>query len=1462
MSDIHIEQYGFDFLNTLSQKIGDLSGFIPMCRELIQNADDEKCEWISFEFNEDSLVVRNPSRFVEEDWKNIRTIGSEGKREDARKTGRFGIGFVSVFQICDHPEIYSNGLKMTICPENQTTQTEECDFKKETEFKLKWAFKQSEVRKGLKKPIIQTAELSDFQNDLIKHISEHMLFLRHVRRIEVTTTDRQKFFGLREDNPEEHTRAIRVKQVVDDEIKTLEESWWMVFDYPEKDDVYISGILRNGSVAVAFPLIIESTEGYNGSLYTTLPTRTHTDMPISINGDFAVKSDRMTIIDEGNLEEVNWNRKLVHKIADLYVSGMLEARNLIEDQQYAHLLPSDNYSNPNCPLLEEIPQKFVEVAINEEIVPTADSEQKWKRPEASRLLSRKTDEYLYDSLAGLNASLVIPELLGRWNFLRTCLGISTFSLTDLCALFKEIGVDAPITKNDLPQSLLEDTHQEALWKFIDQGLGAKPDQNSIDIAKELPLCPTESGYFCHFKDVYVIPESLIEALPVIRTDFLRVENSFLKNHSGICDKLCCNLPWDYFIEVLAEKTGKEILATGQSGGVDLGSLYNFISDYEDYIKQDEETAKEIAKLQIYPTKGCKDLHSLNDLFLPGNFDDPLGLDILIDIKGIPDRVIGTFKLLGLKELSLIDYAKRVVPSYFDNFEESLDEDHRVKLLLLIKRRSSELDDCPEVFEILKTKKCIFGADGKYYEPSEVYIDFDGLQEVFEAFPTPCPVYGNLREDESLKQFFIKIGVNSKPQMNHLVQEIRNLTAKSFEEGVAKIETVFYYIANNINKLDENEIKTLRHLQSIEWLPVENDDKYELPSNLFLRSQAKLVGRQADILRFTREAAMTSLFRETIGLKSQPDADILIMNLQDLRSRNEPADINIYRVLNDLCNRLEPKHTHVLKEEPMLYLGEGIGFVHGYKTLWVDSHFPGYRYTLSEKLKEYRVLLFEVMGAKDQIEDGDYVEILGEIVYKDEYRLSHLEVSEDDKKLIMMIYAHLSELFQEVDDCEEEFAEWIKKCKVLDAVLCRSGQLKKSKHCFFADKDWLIKIFEKKIKDLLVDNDSQTRPFLEALGVRSLSTSAYARDFTEPSNIETSLLQNILRSSKRKKEFRRIIETFKHQDSTFKWYLDSILNTEIYECDNLEVEYALEIDGRELVANIREVDSYFDDQTLTLYLARTLDNKLKRLEVSRQLAGILCPELDAASLASPIAYVLNPDRSDEQIHKILSCLGMDEIDESPIPLPVDGPKAEADTILDENDEEEKGAQEGESSPGDGGTAGVRGTTGGSRRSCSPISPITQPTAEEVAGNRKDYFKKKAKYYADRDNFENNDNGDGFDDERKPLTPEELEDHKKQVMVFYNRQIREITRRLDRFNSGEENYDIYSSEWDNISKEVRARDGNMCRRCGVSEQEIKSNGSRLTVHHIIPRKKGGSNWPSNLISLCITCHREVENAPELL
>lgn len=56
------------------------------------------------------------------------------------------------------------------------------------------------------------------------------------------------------------------------------------------------------------------------------------------------------------------------------------------------------------------------------------------------------------------------------------------------------------------------------------------------------------------------------------------------------------------------------------------------------------------------------------------------------------------------------------------------------------------------------------------------------------------------------------------------------------------------------------------------------------------------------------------------------------------------------------------------------------------------------------------------------------------------------------------------------------------------------------------------------------------------------------------------------------------------------------------------------------------------------------------------------------------------------------------------------------------------------------------------------------------------------------------------------------------------------------------------WNRLSKKVAMRDGYRCQRCG--------SRNRLSVHHIKPRKHGGSNELRNLITLCQGCHNYVE------
>ena len=64
--------------------------------------------------------------------------------------------------------------------------------------------------------------------------------------------------------------------------------------------------------------------------------------------------------------------------------------------------------------------------------------------------------------------------------------------------------------------------------------------------------------------------------------------------------------------------------------------------------------------------------------------------------------------------------------------------------------------------------------------------------------------------------------------------------------------------------------------------------------------------------------------------------------------------------------------------------------------------------------------------------------------------------------------------------------------------------------------------------------------------------------------------------------------------------------------------------------------------------------------------------------------------------------------------------------------------------------------------------------------------------------------------------------------------------------------YGKAWDALTKQIRERDGNHCRSCGIAGE--------LEVHHIIPFRKfadaNEANQSDNLISLCPRCHHLAE------
>ena len=66
---------------------------------------------------------------------------------------------------------------------------------------------------------------------------------------------------------------------------------------------------------------------------------------------------------------------------------------------------------------------------------------------------------------------------------------------------------------------------------------------------------------------------------------------------------------------------------------------------------------------------------------------------------------------------------------------------------------------------------------------------------------------------------------------------------------------------------------------------------------------------------------------------------------------------------------------------------------------------------------------------------------------------------------------------------------------------------------------------------------------------------------------------------------------------------------------------------------------------------------------------------------------------------------------------------------------------------------------------------------------------------------------------------------------------------------------TEDWDKIRKKALERAGYRCKKCG-------SDSQRLHVHHIKPRKDGGSDEMDNLKVLCPDCHADEHDAEACL
>ena len=307
------QEYGTKVVNygrLIASLYGDRTHFI---FELLQNAEDalralapdrQGSKAVSFDLTKHNLRVGHFGRpFDEADVRGICDIGESVKADDLTAIGRFGIGFKSVYNITDRPEIHSGlehfAIEHYVLPEAIPTIDTNMD---ETVFLL---------------PLKPTEESAydDVATGLSRLGASSLLFLRQIDEVQWCIDDGRSGHYLRESTRVD--QDIRHVTVIGQMFGNSDVSTdWLVFSRGlTRDDVS-----PTGHVEIAFLLDPDqqNIQPISGSpLVVFFPTTLETHLGFLMQGPYQTTPSRDNVP-----PHVPWNKHLVEETSILLIEAL------------------------------------------------------------------------------------------------------------------------------------------------------------------------------------------------------------------------------------------------------------------------------------------------------------------------------------------------------------------------------------------------------------------------------------------------------------------------------------------------------------------------------------------------------------------------------------------------------------------------------------------------------------------------------------------------------------------------------------------------------------------------------------------------------------------------------------------------------------------------------------------------------------------------------------------------------------------------------------------------------------------------------------------------------------------------------------------------------------------------------------------------------------------------------------
>lgn len=1113
--------YTANLLGNIRSHLAGLQGYDVMALELIQNADDAKADSVVFDITDRGLFVINSGKFTycgdlhtrpcsliasstySCDYHRIADVGSGGKLSRGENIGRFGIGFVSTYQVTDHPEIRSSGVKLTLHPEEGRWFIEPFEQAEGTTFFLPWADDpNTEARLALGVSHVSATHIDQLVEDFQKVLRKSLLFLRHVRTAEVRRNGELLFAcDLDRGDGSDLIVSFRPSGEVEQwhilRADVAEAAARLYASHPRLEAL-------DRSTKISIGLRIDPEPLAEGVLYAFLPTEQSTGLPMHINADFFPESDRKAVIFAGHQHEQAWNEMLIDGAAGELARDPEGLRAMLGDVRLWQIIArafelSKPSNHPTC--FKRFWERLKVTGSHAKIALAQDGSV--LSPSGVFLPRGPLTSHQAKTLLEVGGRSVTEDLRPFHTAINQ-MGAPILTFDRLVGLLQQAMAQLVPGEVQVEAERLESFYRP-LWSMINDLMPDAANQTpainpGIQRLLTIPIVVTEDLYAVTIKQSFVAPA----ALEAGRVASLLPRMAIAAHHilgfpkiARLIRQLELGAVVSHISSMCATDPVEDVIGIEQP---ELRDLYAVFADLDRQGKVEKAVYQALRELPIWlSSRGLiKATHAL----LPGNFTDPTGQADLLETSVLTDpaREFVSSKL-GVQTQTIEAFVQNVLPRFF-NDDGPLDEQKYTRLITELANHPTLVND-ENIRRLLGALPIVPTRDGRWSCPTNTYRRTDDLVKVLGDATHLWLDASRMPNARSVHTFIDGLGVRRSPLAQHLAERMLFIAENYLPTEDAKRASgdAFYVLCDHYEEWSEKTFfkGATDSLRGVACFPADGDtENWHLGGELYAPYRAEAFRSQANILDFRNTARLKTELLEVLGVTINPETRLVIDHLQYCVKTGAQPHVSTYQVLNERAQLSDPL-IQTLAGSRCIYVERQKSFVRPNQLYWSPQQLGRYAFTIPGNLEAFKPL-FTAIGVKNSPDGRDYVDILLDIV--GEYFEKSKPVAGADRSVYDACLMGVSA----ADEREEIDAPDIRRLQEAPTILNLTGQPTHPDEVLFQDSEWHAGFFNGELDQALCKPAPELWPFMEKVGVRRLSESAeVALEFVDGQETEEQQL---------------------------------------------------------------------------------------------------------------------------------------------------------------------------------------------------------------------------------------------------------------------------------------------------------------------------------------------------------------------